>query len=160
MANNNNNNGNKRKNWFGMKRDQFGNDWLNRVQPNDIQNNCLRIIQDMARGNFDPKNKAYKLNFKPDLGDLPFNDLACDYKYLVSPPNIRNDLKNSPYSIGNKFEFGYAITTHMSQGSEFNNGIYFEEYLRPDINNKLNYVGLSRFRNFCIYVKPRPKKYY
>ena len=91
------------------------------------------------------------------MGDLPFNDLACDYKYLVSPPNIRNDLKNSPYSIGNKFEFGYAITTHMSQGSEFNNGIYFEEYLRPDINNKLNYVGLSRFRNFCIYVKPRPK---
>ena len=57
MANNNNNNGNKRKNWFGMKRDQFGNDWLNRVQPNDIQNNCLRIIQDMATGNFDPNGQ-------------------------------------------------------------------------------------------------------
>lgn len=57
MANNNNNNANKRKNWFGMKRDQFGNDWLNRVQPNDIQNNCLRIIQDMARGNFDPNGQ-------------------------------------------------------------------------------------------------------
>ena len=100
------------------------------------------------------------MDFKPDLGDLPFNKLECDYKYLVSPHNIRTQLKNSPYSFGNKFEFGYAITTHMSQGSEFNNGIYIEEYLNPSINNKLNYVGLTRFKNFCIYVKHRPKKYY
>ena len=137
------------------------NNWNIESNGINLTNGLLgNVINYPDASGIDPKNKTYKLNFKPDLGDLPFNDLACDYKYLVSPPNIRNDLKNSPYSIGNKFEFGYAITTHMSQGSEFNNGIYFEEYLRPDINNKLNYVGLSRFRNFCIYVKPRPKKYY
>jgi exodeoxyribonuclease-5 len=108
----------------------------------------------------DRKRYTYIMNFKPDLGDLPFNNLECDFKYLISNYNIRNQLKNSPYSFGNKFEFGYAITTHMSQGSEFNNGIYIEEYLNPSINNKLNYVGLTRFKNFCIYVKRRPKKYY
>lgn len=108
----------------------------------------------------DRKRNTYILDFKPDLGDLPFKSLECDYKYLTSPSNIRQQLKNNPYSFGNKFEFGYAITTHMAQGSEFNNGIYIEEYLNPTINNKLNYVGLTRFKNFCIYVKRRPKKYY
>lgn len=108
----------------------------------------------------DRKRNTYILDFKPDLGDLPFKKVECDYKYLTAQSNIRQQLKNSPYSFGNKFEFGYAITTHMSQGSEFNNGIYIEEYLNPSINNKLNYVGLTRFRNFCIYVKRRPKKYY
>ena len=79
---------------------------------------------------------------------------------MISDKKARDALLETKFSKGNKFEFGYAITTHMSQGSEFNNGIYIEEYLNPSINNKLNYVGLTRFKNFCIYVKHRPKKYY
>jgi ATP-dependent exoDNAse (exonuclease V) alpha subunit len=71
----------------------------------------------------------------------------------------RRKLKSSPYSVGEKFEYGYSSTVHLSQGSEYNNGIYFEEYLNPDINHRLNYVGASRFRNFLIYVKKRPSYY-
>lgn len=48
-----NNNMKPRKNWFGQKREQFGNNWIDRVPINDIQNNRLRIIQDISRGNFD-----------------------------------------------------------------------------------------------------------
>ena len=48
-----NNNMKPRKNWFGQKRDQFGNDWLNRIPVNDILNSRLRIIQDISKGNFD-----------------------------------------------------------------------------------------------------------
>lgn len=53
MANNHNNNNKPRKNWFGQKRDQFGDNWLDRVSARDIQNNCLRILLDISRGNFD-----------------------------------------------------------------------------------------------------------
>ena len=53
----------------------------------------------------------------------------------------------------------YAITTHMSQGSQYPNGAYIEEYLSPDINKNLNYTGITRFSNFLIYVKKK-KKYY
>lgn len=109
---------------------------------------------------YDTKRSTYTLSFKPDLCLLPFNEIECDYKYLISPPKIRNEIKNSPYSNGEKFEFGYAITTHTSQGSEFDTGIYLEEWLNPQINNKLNYVGITRFKNFCIYVKKRPRKFY
>lgn len=48
-----NNNRQPRKNWFGQKRDQFGDNWLDRIAAKDIQNNRLRILQDIARGNFD-----------------------------------------------------------------------------------------------------------
>ena len=108
----------------------------------------------------DRKVNTFRIDFKPDLINLPFLDIECDYRYLTANSANRNLIKNSAYSFGNKFEFGYAITTHMSQGSEFGNGIYFEEFLNKDINNKLNYVGLTRFRNFCIYVKRRPKKFW
>jgi len=104
-------------------------------------------------------NKLFALDFKPDLSNSIFKDLLCDYRYFTADANSRKFIKNSPYSIGEKFEFGYAITTHMAQGSEYNNGIYFEEYLNPDINHRLNYVGASRFRNFLIYVKKRPSYY-
>ena len=50
MANNNNK---PRKNWLSQKRDQFGTDWINRVNPTDNLNNRLRILQDICRGNFD-----------------------------------------------------------------------------------------------------------
>jgi ATP-dependent exoDNAse (exonuclease V) alpha subunit len=57
---------------------------------------------------------------------------------------------------GEKFEFGYAITTHLSQGSQYFNGIYLQEYFGGgyDINKRLNYTGITRFRHKCIYVIP------
>ena len=79
---------------------------------------------------------------------------------MVSDKKGRDSILQTHFSKGNKFEFGYAITTHMSQGSEFNNGIYFEEYLNRNINNNLHYVGITRFRQHCIYVKKRPKKFW
>lgn len=137
------------------------NNWTIESNGINLTNGLLgNVISYPDPSSIDRKRNTYMMNFKPDLGELPFNDLECDFKYLTANSSVRNQLKNSPYSFGNKFEFGYAITTHMSQGSEFNNGIYIEEYLNPSINNKLNYVGLTRFKNFCIYVKRRPKKYY
>ena len=62
-------------------------------------------------------------------------------------------MKNSPYSFGNKFEFGYAITTHMSQGSEFNNGIYFEEFLNRNINNnELTIIIPEKYLNNIVSI--------
>ena len=82
----------------------------------------------------------FLMDFKPDLLDAYFKDLECDYEYFTAPYEKREYIKNSKYHKGEKFEFAYAITTHISQGSQFNNGIYFEEYLNRDINNKLNYT--------------------
>lgn len=103
--------------------------------------------------------KIFNIDFKPDLLDRPFINLNCDYKYFIADPKDRERIKNDKYSKGNKFEFAYCSTTHLSQGSEYKGGIYIEENL-GSIQNNLNYTGITRFRNFLIYVKKNKKKYY
>ena len=66
---------------------------------------------------------------------------------------------NSMYGSGERFEFAYSITTHISQGSQFNNGIYVEEAFPMKVQRQLNYTGITRFSDSMIYVK-RSKKYY
>ena len=69
-------------------------------------------------------------------------------------------IKNSKYHKGEKFEFAYAITTHLSQGAQYPSGIYIQEYLGDDIQNKLNYVGATRFSDYLIYVIPNRRTFF
>lgn len=105
-------------------------------------------------------DKSYTIDFLPFMGEYPFYDLLCDYKYLNASTEERKILKNAKYSIGEKMEYAYAITTHMSQGGQFNNGIYVEENLGRNLQRALNYTGITRFKNSLIYVIPEPKYYY
>lgn len=107
--------------------------------------------------NFD--GKAFEIDFAPDLFSGVFKSLGCDFKYFNADHEERERIKKSPYSDGEKFELAYAITTHISQGSQYRHGIYFEEYLNRSINKNLNYTGLTRFSDWCIYVIPTPKYY-
>lgn len=109
---------------------------------------------------FDRRNKdIIRMDFLPDCLGVPFYDLKVNYPYLVSNYDNRNRIKSMKYTRGELFEFSYAITTHLSQGSEYPAGIYFEEFLRPEIQNSLIYTGITRFKQYMIYVKPS-KKYW
>lgn len=111
---------------------------------------------------YDRKSQTFKLDFKPDLlnSNEYFQDIDIDYRYLNGNKAVRDAIMSTRFTKGNKFEYGYAITTHMAQGAEFDNGIYVEEYLNKNINRNLNYVGITRFRFHCIYVKQRPRRRY
>lgn len=124
---------------------------------NGLVGSCVSIIDPTS---FNTEDKTFKMCFKPDITDSFFQDIDVDYYYMVSEKKVRDAILETHNSKGNKFEYGYAITTHMSQGSEFNKGIYFEEFLNRNINRNLHYVGITRFRQHCIYVKKRPKKYW
>lgn len=104
--------------------------------------------------------KSFHLDFQPNIMSVPFIDLITDYEYFTAPYQNRKMLKNSRFNTGEKMEFAYALTTHLSQGNEWSTGIYMQEYLSKDINNKLNYTGITRFRDRCIYVLPKRRNYY
>lgn len=106
-------------------------------------------------GSFD--GQCFHVDFGPALTNVPFNDVAIDYKYFSATPDQRKLMKPNRWQRGNRFEYGYAQTVHLSQGSQWTHGIYFEEYLNPDTNNRLNYTALSRFSDKAIYVKKRRK---
>lgn len=103
---------------------------------------------------------TFKMSFTPDMFNLSY-DLICDYKYFIADYKQKEIIKNSPYSIGEKFDFAYSITTHLAQGAQFQNVIYYEEYVHNSVNhNKLNFVGASRATDKLIYVKKYNKRYY
>lgn len=95
---------------------------------------------------------TFYIDFKPSrIEDCIFKHVECDYEYLKADTDKRKLLKNQRYKNGNKFEYGYAITTHMSQGAQFEQGIYYAEYF-GDLTKKLNFTGVTRFKSKLIYV--------
>lgn len=135
------------------------NNWRIEVDGISLANGLSgRVLDNLSIELFD--GKTFTMNFKPDLLQSFFPNLKCDYNYFIGDRATRDRLKNSKYAVGEKFEFAYAITTHLSQGGQWLNGIYISEYLNKDIQANLNYVGVSRFINSMIYVIPNRHNYY
>ena len=102
---------------------------------------------------------TFTMSFKPDRLEAAFPNLICDYEYFTAPFDKKNMLKNNKYNQAEKFEFSYAKTTHLAQGSQSHHGIYIQEYLSKEINNQLNYTGITRFETGLIYVLPKRRFY-
>lgn len=103
-----------------------------------------------------PDIKSLIIDFMDNGGNL-FTDLEMDYQYYKAPYEDKEELRRNPYNRSDKFELAYAITTHLSQGSQYNKGIFIEEYLNKNIMSNLIYTGITRFSDKIIYVKPRGK---
>ena len=106
----------------------------------------------------------FEIDFTPTMfPHITFKDLECDYKFFVSNYEERRYMKSFSgvrrgfNDFGEKFEFGYALTTHLAQGSQYRRGIYIQEPLRDTDLKKLFYTAITRFREKCIYVVPAPR---
>lgn len=134
------------------------NNWNVALDGINLANGLIgRTVNHPGVEGFDGKN--FTLDFKPDLLNNYFKGIPCDYNYFIAPYHEKQMLKNNKYSKGEKFEFANAITCHLSQGGQFHSGIYIEESLDKNIQNNLNYTGITRFTNGLIYVK-RKKKFF
>lgn len=135
------------------------NNWKQTVGDISLANGLVgTVVKPPDVGTFG--GKTFTMDFLPDLTNQPFQNLVCDYEYFTAKPDMRNVLKNNKYNSANKFEYAYASTTHLCQGAEYQQGIYIQEKLGgQDISSALNYTGITRFRNFLIYVVPS-KKYW
>lgn len=135
------------------------NNWNIEMDGINLANGLLgNVVNTPGVHGFD--GKTYKIDFQPTFMDTYFKEISCDYNYLISNHKQKQLLKNNKYNQGEKFEFAYAITCHMSQGAQFNNGVYLEEFLGKDIQNNLNYTGITRFSNSMIYVKKKRRFYH
>lgn len=103
---------------------------------------------------------TYSIDFKPNMFNLIFRDVKCNSDFFRGTKEEKDKIRNSKKGIkGELFELGYAITTHLSQGSQFVHGMYVSEYMSPDINRNLDYTGITRFSNTCFYIL-RPRKFW
>ena len=104
--------------------------------------------------------KTYKIDFKPNMMNCIFKDVRCNSEFFNASRERKEEMKSQKFSNdGELFELGYAITTHIAQGSQFNHGIYISEYMTQDINKHLDYTGITRFSKTCYYIL-KPRKFY
>lgn len=97
---------------------------------------------------------CFYIDFVPDIApNICFHHVPCNYRYISSDKEQKDVIKKMKHVEGNLFEFGYAQTVHLAQGSQWTHGMYYEEYINPNINNNLNYTAITRFSQMCIYVK-------
>lgn len=136
------------------------NNWQLELEGINLANGLMGCVS-----NFPDPSGLYKegqlcIDFKPLMLESSFKNIQVDLEYFRAPFKDKNKFRflGGRYR-GEKFEFGYAITTHIAQGSEFSKGMYFEEFLNKQINTQLHYTGITRFADYCIYVKKK-RRYY
>lgn len=152
---------------------QYGERIICRANNWDVEHDGISLANGLAGivatpysiDSFNPKTHTFFINFLPDLVNTPFIEVEVNQEYIQGDFKTRKQIKeirnSSPAMIrGNLFEYAYAITTHLSQGAEYDAGIYYEEYLRPSIQYQLNYTGITRFKKYMIYCKKANHSFY
>lgn len=135
---------------------------------NGLIGNCMANIN-ITSMDMNSAFPTFKLLFKPLFMQEPFDAVRCDYRYMVESYKDRREAllqyerqilkyKASASRLGEKFEYAYAITVHLSQGSQFDCGVYYQEPMgrNPEdlFSRQINYTAVTRFKNFFIYVVP------
>lgn len=105
--------------------------------------------------------KSFTIDFRSDLLGLYFPNVRCNYQFFTAKTRQEKEfIKNSRYATGEMFEYAYAKTTHLCQGSQYFNGIYISEYLHKDIQRQLDFTAVTRFINTMIYVVRDRKRFF
>lgn len=102
-------------------------------------NGLIGYVQEVYIENF--TGSSLPIDFRPDfVDDKYFKEILLDYKHLFAPVGTSNTR-----SYYDKFEFAYAITVHLSQGSQYDNVFYFKERMGfSDFSRKLDYTAITR----------------
>jgi exodeoxyribonuclease-5 len=127
------------------------NDWARTIDDialiNGLSGRCLNNI-DLKTFN----GKTFRMDFQPDFMDSSyFHDIITDYEFLSTP--CGSNKKASQFN-GNKFEYGYAITTHLSQGSQYDKVLFYNERMGDrDMQRRQLYTGITRAKDMLILVR-------
>jgi exodeoxyribonuclease-5 len=82
------------------------------------------------------------IDFCPEFLTKGFDSLELDYRYMMASLKEKTEFGISQY---NKFEYGYCITAHLSQGSQYSKVLYIDEHFWDrEMTKKLRYTAISR----------------
>ncbi len=90
--------------------------------------------------------------------DVYFRNLMIDHKLLTTGEPTINDknFKKFPKIFRPlTFDYGYCITAHKSQGSEYDKVLVFEEYLKGGDHARWLYTAATRAKEKLVIVRDR-----
>ena len=88
--------------------------------------------------------------------DVYFRDLNIDYKLLTTgePTVTEKNFRRFPKQFRPlTFDYGYCITCHKAQGSEYNKVLVFEEYLKGNDHARWLYTAATRAKERLVIVR-------
>jgi exodeoxyribonuclease-5 len=104
-----------------------------------------KVVNPIIKSECNLAQGLYRIDFQPDYinNDYDYYEaLTCDYDFLIEPCGSKEiDL----YNPGAKLEFAEALTVHLSQGSQYNTVLYWDEQIGDkEYMQKLRYTAVTR----------------
>lgn len=124
------------------------NNWTKCIAENIfLINGLIGYVERIDRESYD--TRKLNIDFRPEfLKDECFNNIALDYRYLMAPYEVK---RKTPRTFYNKFEYAYAITCHLSQGSEYDSVFVYDERVGTfEYYKQWLYTAITRSSNSLI----------
>lgn len=104
-------------------------------------NGLIGYVENVSYETFN--GKSIEIDFRPEFLDFDyFKRLNLDYNYLFMNHEERSKVKRSFFT---KMEFGYVITCHLSQGSQYETVLVIDENVGTyDYHRKWLYTAITR----------------
>lgn len=117
------------------------NDWDRSVDGNIyLTTGMSGIVVDCFNDRSSPRYMT--IDFQPDITDSVFYSVQLDTRYIKMNYEDRKLYGISRYE---KFEYGYAITCHASQGSQYNSVLFLNQWFHDaDLTRKIQYTAITR----------------
>lgn len=141
---------------FPLKGDKLictRNDWGKNIRDINLVNGMTGFIEeveyDIHKKNRDVERESLQVKFRPDFTDESFKNL-----YLVNDHFTGKEykLRGHEYSLYNEFDYGYAITCHKSQGSQWDKVVVISEVLRSEEHHRWLYTAITRSSEKLVLV--------
>jgi exodeoxyribonuclease-5 len=128
------------------------NNWSKNIEDISLVNGITGFIKKIkydVTKDYDVTRDAMEIQFRPDFTDDYFREL-----YLVNDHFTGKDYKLLPHehSIYSKFDFGYAITCHKSQGSQWENVVVISEVIDRETHHRWLYTAITRSSKKMVLV--------
>lgn len=114
-----------------------------------LTNGLIGFIDDIYEEGF--TNSCMYIDFRPDFMNEAFENISLDLEFLQMSYEQKRHIGMG--GRNNRFEFGYCITTHLSQGSEFDDVLFIDEgFCDEELSRKLRYTAITRAKRSITIV--------
>jgi exodeoxyribonuclease-5 len=121
------------------------NQWNINLNGIPLTNGTLgRVVNPIRKSDCDLTRGIYAVDFQPDWADdfEYYEGLRCDYDFLIEPCGNKEINK---FNFGCKLEYGESLTVHIAQGSQYNNVVYWDEFVGDEeYMRRLRYTAVTR----------------
>ena len=102
------------------------------------------------------KKGRVPITFVPEVTGTPVDEIMLDTEYIKLSPEEQKDYG---LSASNKFEYGYAITAHLSQGSQCPRVLFIDgRFHDEETTRKLRYTAITRAQK-TVHIVIRGPRY-